>query len=819
MVLHDLRFGARLMWRRPAFAVVTIATLALGIGANTAIFTVIDRVILRAVPFPDAGELVVVWETNPSLPVPVMVASPPTFHDWQTRNRVFDSMGAFRWRSVTVSPSSTPGGSGSAEPEQVRGATVTAGLLRVLAVQPRLGRLFSDEEDRPKAAPVVLIADSLARRRFGSNSNPIGQTLRVDGVPHEVVGVMPPGYLAPPPVVFRGRPPAERAELWVPLATDLAAGQRGAHNLTVVARLRDGITVDAADADVKRIAAEVVREHPDYREWNARVVPLSGWVTESSRRSMALLAGAVGFVLLLACANVANLLLARGVGRRKEFAIRTALGAGRLRLAMQVISESLSLAVAGGIVGVALAAGLVRLIVTRGPSAIPGVRDAALDGRAIAFALAVSSVAAVLAGLAPALRVMSARIKEWLADRGGGPGPRAIRVQKGLVVAQIALAMALLVTATLLVESFRQLRAVDTGFRTDDVVTAKAVVPAARYPNAEARVQFIERLLSELRSAPGITSVAVTDTVPLADSRQGTSFARSDAPPPESSSAITANFAVVSDAFFETLGMRLLSGRTFTERDTLNSPRVVVINERLARQHFASDDPLGRLVRLGISTQAPFEVVGVVSDDRHVGVDADPTPTFFAAYRQFPQAAALREVSVIARGTSAPHIVNGIRAVIRGIDREMALFQVQTMEQVVGAAVATPRSLAWVLSSFALTGLLLAAIGVFGVLSHGVTQRTQEIGVRLAVGASPGEVLRMVVVEGMVQVALGIGAGSIIALATSRLLSGLLFGVQAVSFTPYVAVAALLAAVTAIACLAPARRAMKVDPVRALRAD
>jgi putative ABC transport system permease protein len=809
MVLHNLRYGLRLILRHPSFAVIAIVTLAVGIGANTAIFTVVDRVVLRAVPFPEPDRLVVVWETNPSLPVPVMVASPPTLHDWQTRNRSFEAIGAFQWRSVTLS--------GVGEPEQIRGATVTARLLRALAVQPRLGRLFRDEEDRADALPVVLISDSLWRRRFAGSQSVLGQHVSLNGISREIVGVMPPGYQAPPPVVFRGQPPADRAELWIPLAINLAAGQRGAHNLTVIARLRPGATIDTADRDVKRIAAEVASEQPDYRDWNARVVPLTGWVTESSRRSMGLLAGSVGFVLLLACANVANLLLARGVGRRREFAIRTALGAGRSRLAIQVLAESFAIALIGGIAGIGLAAGLIQLMVTRGPATIPGVREATLDMRALTFAVAISVGSAILAGVVPALRVMSARLTDWLTDRGAGPGQGAIRVQKTLVVGQIALAMALLVSASLLVESFRQLRAVDPGFRPESVVTGKLVLPASRYTDAAARTAFVDRLLSSVRTKRGVLAVGVSDAVPMADNRQGTSFTLVDAPVPESVRSGIANFAYVTDGYFEALGMRLIDGRTFTERDTSARPGVVLINERLARQRFGTENPIGRRAHVGAAAQVPFEIVGVVADDHHVAVDADPTPTFFLPYRHTPSP---RELAVIARGEGdTTQMVGALRSAIRDLDPEMPFYRVQTMEQIVDASVATPRSLAWLLSSFALSGLLLAAIGVFGVVSHAVTQRTREIGVRIAVGATPAQVVSMILGEGLVQLGLGIAVGIAIALGTARLLSGLLFGITTASVTPYIAVAALLTIVTIAACLGPARRAMNVDPVTALRSE
>ena len=532
---------------------------------------------------------------------------------------------------------------------------------------------------------------------------------------------------------------------------------------------------------------------------------------------MTLLAAAVGFVLLLACANVANLLLARGVGRRREFAIRTAMGASRRRLAAQVLAETSALAVVGGVAGIGLALGLVRLIVTLGPATIPGVREAALDLRAVAFSVALSLAAALLASIVPAVRVVSARMKDWLTERGAGAGVGGVRVQQALVVSQVALAMALLVTAALLVESFRQLRSVDPGFRPEQVVTGKIVLPASRYEDATARIGFVDRLLEAARSVPGVTAAGVSDAVPLADNRQGTSFSRTDQPPPDRNASSPVNFAYVTDGFFETLGIRVIAGRTFTRQDQETSPRVVVINQRLARLTFGSDDPVGRQVNVGVSTRAPFEVIGVVADDRHLGVDADPTPTFFAPYRQL---GAMREVAILARGEAdSAAVVGAIRAAVRSLDAEMPLYQVRTMEQIVDASVATPRSLAWLLSSFAMSGLLLAAIGVFGMLSHAVSQRSQEIGIRMAIGASPQQMLGMILIEGLLQVGLGIAVGLGLAWATSRLLSGLLFGVTAATPTPYFVVAILLILVATIACLAPARRAMRIDPAIALRGD
>ena len=831
-MFQDLRYGLRLMARRPGFAAVAVTTLALGIGTTTAIFAVTDRVLLRPVPYADPERLAVIWETPPNHPLPIMYASPPNLHEWQVRSLAFAAMGGFQWRDVTL---------GGSDPERIRGARLTAGLLPALGVQPQLGRLFLPEEDRAGARAVVLISDALWRRRFQHHPAILGRTVPIDGVPTEIIGVMPPGFECPPAVVLRGPAPSERAELWVPHATNLEAGQRGAHYLAVIGRLRPGASFESANREMHDIQAQIEREFPDYRGWRANVVPLVAQVTDASRRAVSLLVAAVAFVLLLACANVANLLLARGVGRRREFAIRTALGAGRWRLALQVISECLALALAGGIAGLALAAGLVRIIVLLGPLSMPGLRDVQVDARTALFAVGASLLAALLAGAIPAAGVIRSRLAGWLADRSGGAGQGGWRAQQALVVGQIGMAVALLVTAALLVESFRQLRAVDPGFQPERVTTAKLTIPASGYPDAAARVRFVEALVSAVSSLPAVVSAGVIDAVPIADNRQGTSFQRLDGPAADPSAPQNANVAWITEGYLESMGVPLLAGRTFTERDGPGAERVVIINRRLARQVFGDADPLGRLVRVGNSTHAPFQVIGVVGDERHTGIETEATASFFVPYRQV---ASLNSIAMVVRTAAAPapaasalaslfgpltsSVTNAIgldvtgraiRAAVRRLDPELALFQVRTMEQVVDAAVATPRSMAWLLSVFAVSALMLAAIGVFGVMSHAVSQRTREIGVRMAIGASPHRVLGAILGEGLTQVGLGLVLGAVFSLLTARLLSGLLYGVTALSIAPYVMVVGLLGTVSLIACLVPARRAMQIDPAVALRSD
>jgi putative ABC transport system permease protein len=802
-MFQDLRYGLRLMVRRPGFAAVAVVTLALGIGTTTAIFAVTDRVLLRPVPYARPETLAVIWETPPNHPSPIMYASPPNLHEWQQRSRSFSSMGGFQWRDVTL---------GGTQPERVRSARVTAGLLPALGVQPRLGRFFLPEEDRANARPVAIISDTMWRRRFQQDPGILGRMIVIDSVPTEIVGVMPPGFVCPPAVVLRGTPATEPAELWLPHAVNLEAGQRGAHYLAVIGRLAPGASVESANREMTDIQAQIEREFPDYRGWRAAVIPLVEQVTQTSRRAVGLLVAAVAFILLLACANVANLLLARGVGRRREYAIRSALGAGRHRLAMQVIAESMALSVAGGLAGLALAFVVVRVIVTLGPASMPGLRDVQIDARTALFTIAASLTAALLAGALPALGVIRARLAGWLVDRSGGAG--GFRAQQALAVGQIGLAVALLVTAALLVESFRQLRNVDPGFQPARVTTAKITMPASRYPDGASRIRTADAMLSSVTQMSGVEAAGMIDAVPLADNRQGTSFTRLDDQPADPSASTNANVAWVTEGYFEAMGIPLLAGRALTARDTAQSQPVVVINRRLARHVYGDQDPIGRRVRVGNAAQLQFEVIAVVGDERHVGVDAEATPSFFIPFRQVPNA---RDLAVIVRSSS--DATPALREIVRRIDPDMPLFQVRTMAQVIETSVAAPRSMAWLLSAFAVAALMLAAIGVFGVMSHAVSQRTREIGVRMAVGASPYRVLAGILGEGLAQVALGLVLGALLSLLTARLLSGLLFGVSALTITPYLIVVGLLGAVSLVACLVPARRAMRIDPAVALRAD
>lgn len=803
--IQELRLAARRVGRSPGFAVAAVLTLALAIGANTAVFSVVDRVLLRPLDVPEPDRLVVVWETFPRLPVPVMYASPPRLHAWQQRARSFEAIGGFDWQSFTV---------GRQSPEQVPGARVTAGLLEALGVQPQLGRLFLAEEDRANARPVAILSDALWKRRFAADPRILGRSVPIGGVPTEIVGVMPPGFGDPPPLTLEGKPPIERAQVWVPHATNLAAGQSSAHYLTVLARLRPGVRVEAAEREMDEIQAALVREHPDHREWRASVVPLVDEVLASTRASVTLLGAAVAFMLLLACANVANLLLARGIRRQRELGIRAALGAPRSRLGGQVVGESLVLGLLGCTVGIPLAFGLVQLIVTYGPPTIPGLTEATIDLRVLGFAVLASVLAAVLTSVVPAVRAMRSQVSTWLTERSSATqGSGGLRMQQVLAAGQVAIAVAVLVAAILLIQSFRQLASVDPGFRPQAVVTGKTLLPGVRYDSDGARRAFLDRLLREARTLPGVAAVGVSDGVPLVDTRDGTSIWRTDRPEPDEPPV--SNVARVSDGYFEALGMPLLMGRTFMPTDDADAPHVLVLNRLLARRLFGDEDPIGRSVKVGAHAGTAFEVVGVVGDDRDIGLDAEPTPAFFVPARQHP---AFRKMAVLARTEGSPEAaLFSLRGVVRRLDPELPFFDTRTMSEIVSVSLATPRSLTWLLTGFALSGLLLAALGVFGVLGHAVSQRRQEIGVRLAMGATPRQILHMVLGQGLAQVGAGLLIGLALAAASSHLLASLLFGVTPFRPLAYVVVAGILSLVGVAACLAPARRATRVDPVEALR--
>ena len=807
-MMQDVRYAVRGLIARPSFAITAILTLAIGIGATTTIFSVVDAIVLRPLPLREPDRLAVVWETNPRLPLPVMVASPPNLEDWRARTRSFASLGAFQLRSFTVA--------GATEAEQLDGARVSPELLSLIGVAPRFGRIFTRDEGAEGAAAVVVISSSVWQHRFDGRPDVIGQSLVVDDQPHTIVGVMPAGFHFPPAITLRGLGPSVPRDIWVPLRN--LSPQRGAHNLTVIGRLRDGATFGGAQRDLAAIAADLEREHPDTnREWSVKVVPLAEQIVGDLRPALLAFAGAVAFVLLLACANVANLLLVRGVTRRKEIAIRTALGATRGDLVRQLLAEAAVLGLAGATLGAVVAFWAVRMVKVSAPATMPRLDEVAIDARVLAFALAAGLVSSLLFGLAPLLQTARARVAEWLHERGGGAGtPAARRVQNALVIAEVSLALVLLVGAGLLIESFVHLRAVDPGFRRDDVLTAKVMLPATRYAAREKQVAFVEDVEGKISALPGVRRVGVTNAAPVADSREGTSFTIEGAPPWPAGEEPHMNWNSVSPGYFETLGIRVLRGRAFGERDRLDAPPVIVINEVLANRYFAGQDPIGRRMRAGFNSGTVREIVGVVAAERHAGIASEPHNGAYVPMYQFPRGG---QMTLLVRTASPAATATSVRRAVHEIDPSLAVFQVEPMSQVLSESVAAPRFSTVLLATFAIVALLLAAIGLYGVIAHAVSQRTREIGIRMALGASRPAVLRMVVGRGMWLASIGIVAGLAVALVVVRLFAALLFGVSATNLATYALSGVVLLAVGALSSYVPARRAIRVDPVVALRAE
>ena len=807
-IAQDLKYGARGLLQRPAFSIVVIMTLALGIGANTAIFSVVDAVLVKPQPYPQPERLVVLWESNERLSLPFMNVAPPNFADWRARSRAFESMGVWREQSYTLL------GRGTAE--QVHGAAMSHDLFGVLGARPAMGRLLTAGEDRPGAAKVALISHGMWQRWFGGRPDVVGQSLQMDGETREVVGVMPAGFSFPPPIAFEGVPAPKINEIWTPLALDLPAGQRGAHFLLALGRLAPGVDIVQAEGELTEIAGKLAAEYPSSNEgWSARVVPFDRQVTGDQRPALVVLAIAVGLVLLLACANVASLLLARGVGRRRELAIRMALGATRVRVVRQLLTESVLLSALGAAAGLLLASWIVRTVRALGGPMLPRLDEVALDGRALVFTAAACVAAAFLFGMAPALQVSRARANDWLKQRGGSH--RSTRVQAGLVIVELALSVVLLAGAALLGESFLRLVRTDPGFDPQRTLTAHLTLPRARYPDSAARSAFVDRTLDRVRSMPGVSAAGVVDALALADDRQGTGFSIEGAAPSDAVDSASVNFSLVSPGYFEAMGIPILSGRTFDRTDRRDSAATIVINQSMARRYFGDGDPIGRRIVMGFNTQAPRVIVGVVGDERHVSLDREAPPGVYVSYLQLGAAARL---TFVVRAAGDPSgVTSHLRQAVRDIDPQLALYDVRTLEQIVSDSLSRPRFSALLLVVFASAALLLAAVGVYGVISQLVSQRTQEFGVRMALGAAPFDVAQLVVGFGIKLAFAGALFGVPAAFAFSRVLAGLLYGVSPSNPLTYIGVGLLLGVIAILAAAVPARRATRVDPLVALRAE
>jgi putative ABC transport system permease protein len=798
-MFSDLRFGARMLARRPATTVAAILALALGIGANTTVFSVVHGVLLRQLPYDDPDRVVMVWQDLRKRGGPSDEwATPGHYIDWRAETSVFESLAVGLGNAAIL----TDGG----DVEQVQAGVVSSSYFEVLGVRPAIGRVFTAAEEDPNAPRTVVLSDALWKRRFGAARDVVGRTVRINDTAHEIIGVMPPGFQ--PPIV------APRAQLWQAFRVNPASASRGAIILRAFARLRPGVTLPQAASHMTEVAARLERLHPEDRDAGIRIEPLYERLVGPARPAILVLAAAVGLVLLIACANVANLLLARASSRGREMAVRTALGARRSRLIRQLLAESLLLATFGGAIGTLLAMWGVGAFVASSPAGTPRLEAIGVNGAVLAFTVAVTVITGILFGMAPALHAsrtdVTSGLREGARGQIGGGGRRLRRV---LVVAETALALVLLAGAGLLLRSFVQLQAVDRGFDSTNVLVGNVNAPRARFDTAGKIIALNDRLVERLRAVPGAESAALVSVLPLGGSDSDFGFTIEGRPKPATpSEQPTAWYRIVSSDYFKTMRIRILRGRGLTDQDSTPAPGAVAINESLARKYWPNEDPLGRRISLDETT---FTIVGIVADIRHRGPDRPPDEEMYLHYRQYPE----RGTAVVVRSASADaaSLAPAVREALREVDPGLPLANVTTMAELEADAVSQPRFVTLLVGLFAAVALTLALVGVYGVLSYAVAQRTSEIGLRMALGATRADVLRLVLVDGLRMVGVGAVIGVAGAAAAGHAMRTLLFGVGAVDLPTLGATVALLGAAAAIACAAPARRAIRIDPMEALR--
>jgi len=799
---QDVRFGLRMLIKSPGFTVVAMLSLALGIGANTAIFSLVDAVLLRPLPFREPDRLVMVWEDASRIGFPRNTPAPGNYSDWRAQNQVFEDLAALSWPSFNLTS--------DGDPEKIDAQSVTANFFSLLGVKPSLGRAFLQEEDRPEANKVVLLSYGLWQRRFGGDPKLVGKDVLLDGQKFAVVGVMPAGFQ------FLGRD----IGLWVPIAlSQRALADRNSHYLTVVARLKAGVTLPQAQADIENITQRIARDYPrEALNLRAFVLPLREQLTDRVSRALIVLLVAVGCVLLIACANIANLLLARAAARNKEIAVRTALGASRLRLVRQLLTESVLLAGLGGALGVLLANWSLAFLKKLVPEVMTPLTQVSINSQVLGYTLLLSLVAGVLFGLAPAWQAAKLDLNEALKQGGGrtGLGGSHRRLRGALVVLEVALALVLLIGAGLMIKTLIRLQGLDPGFRPDHVLTVRTAMPRQKYGELPKRAAFYQQVLERVQALPGVVAAGYTTSVPLVWRGGTNSFSiEGHAPAPGQD----ANHRQISPNYFRALGTPLRTGRYFDEHDGPESLPVAIVNETMARQFWPNEDALGKRFKLGPpdSTRPWLTIVGIVGDARQMGLDVPVKAEMYFPCQQIDVFWASPSYLAIRTSGDPMSVVAAVRREVWAVDKDQPISNVRTMEEILGEEV-SPRHLQMsLLAGFAALALLLASLGIYGVLSYVVTQRTPEIGLRMALGAQPRDVLRMVVGQGMLLAILGVVIGVAAAVALTRVMSSLLFGVSATDVSTFVSVSLVLMAVSLAASYLPARRAMKVDPMIALR--
>jgi putative ABC transport system permease protein len=810
-LIQDLRYALRQLLKSPGFMAVAVITLALGIGANTAIFSVVNGVLLRPLPYPDADRLVVVWHVPPPKSFPGMTTfavSPANYLDWAAQNHVFERMAIFTYRSFTLT--------GVEKPEQVNAAAVSSEFFQTLGVQPLEGRTLLPEEDQPGRSNVVVLSYRFWQQHFGTSRDIVGRTMALNGQNFLVAGVMPPSFRRP-----------EIAEMWTPMAwTDHDRAVRGEHHYAVIARLKSDVDVKQAQAEMNTISSRLARLYPaDDKDWGAIVKPLHDDLVSDVRPAMLVLLGAVACVLLIACVNVANLILAKGFSRQKEIAIRTALGASSLRVLRQVLTESVLLAIVGGALGLAYAPFGVRLIMAFLGDKLPHSVEVGLDSRVLLFTAAISFLTGILSGILPALRLarknVSQSLKEGLGhtdSHSSGHGTRS-----ALVVAEVALSLMLLIGAGLMVRSFQRLHRVNPGFEAHGVLTANVAVAQNQFPAPADQARFFEQVLERVRALPAVVSAGVVDNIPLNENGSHQPIAIEGTALVPMSEQPEVDVRAITPGYMSALHIPILRGRDFTDTDVADRPGAILISESMARRFWPGEDALGKRLTMTFFPDKVREVVGVVGDVKLDSLDQKrPAEALYMPLDQLsvpvPGGWNSFPMSLVIRTATAPGgLGSAVANAVHQVDPDVPVDNVLTMDDVVVASLTQSRFNMFLLGTFAGLALLLAAIGIYSVLSYSVKRRIGEIGIRLALGADLTDVLHMVIVEGMKPTLLGLSIGVVAALAFGRVMSSLIYGVTPTDPLTFLGVAMLLAAVALVASIVPAYRAAKVDPMAALR--
>ena len=801
---QDLRFAARSLRKSPAFTLLAVLCVGLGVGVTTTILSAVNAILIRPLPYDHAGELVAIYARMPAQNEHGVNISYPDYLSWRDQNRSFTQVGMYTWQAIAFS--------GEGEPERVDGAMVSANLFPLLGARPLLGRGFVAEEEQAGRNRVVLLSHALWRRRFGGDSTVVGRTITVDGYPYQVIGVMPPGFGFP-----------DRGQAWLPLTIERAGLERGNRFYAgAIARLKPGTTLADAQRDLDVISSRLLREYPrDNFGFDAEALTLREDLVGDMRRPLLIFLGAVGFVLLIVCANVANLMLTRGTGRQREIAVRLAIGAGRRRLVRQLLTESLVLAALGGAIGVAVAAMGVRLFGQAVPDGLPWYASLELDGVSLAITLALSMLTGVLFGLVPAFRSTDFELSGSLREGtgGSGEGRRRGRLRGALVVAEVALSLVLLIGAGLLLKSYRALQNVELGFDPARILTFRLSPSRLKYDTPDKRAAFYTTLFERFRALPGVKLVGSAQGIPMSGWNVQASLSIEARPARRQGEETVGHYQTMTPDYFRALGIPIVRGRGFTpdDRDTLN--RVGIINESLARREFAREDPIGKRIKIG-EPDGPdpwVTIIGVVKDFRHYRLPQPMGPALYYPY--FQQPGYTQTVAIRATSGDPLRLLPGVLGALRALDPELPAYQVQSLEQAVDRSLWRQRLQGQVIGLFAGLALILAAIGLYGVVAYAVAQRTREVGVRMALGATGGQVVGLVVRQGAGLVGLGVALGLGGALALTGVLSKLLYEVKVTDLATFVTVPLGLVVVALIASWLPARRAARVDPLVAMRAE